>query len=299
MVKQGISPEVIVLAIQKQRGSFDTSPTGLIALKQRGVPDQILVAMLNSTPSGVLAARVRTDPRDPDIHWAFIPPSTFQMGCVPTETDCSDVEKPRHRVTLTRPFELMTTEVTVGIWSRAGRQLPQPQYGTDVRLPVVRMNWAEASAVCSAVGGRLPTEAEWEYAARGGIDDARYPWGNEAPVHTEGAQNGAAFSPLQEPGDSSIGKIDPNSRPARVGIFAPNRFGLYDMGGNLLEWVADWYGPYPDGGVTDPRGPLSGDRRILRGGWFESYPRGLRSSLRYFFPDARYGSGGVRCARDL
>jgi formylglycine-generating enzyme required for sulfatase activity len=238
---------------------------------------------------------VRPDARDPDVRWAYIPVGTFQMGCVPGDTGCFDSENPRHSVTLTRGFELMTTEVTLAIWRRTNRALPeQPNWNAEARQPVGNVNWDDASGVCSAMGGRLPTEAEWEYAARGGIEGALYPWGSDAPVHTAGASRGAEFA-QGTPNSLAIGP----GHPITVGRFGPNGFGLFDMAGNVWEWVGDWFGPYAPGAQTDPQGPSSGQRRVVRSASWRNPERNIRVSNRASNPvDMRVESAGVRCARD-
>jgi serine/threonine-protein kinase len=233
-------------------------------------------------------------PPDPSAglgaRWARISAGTFQMGCVPGDADCTDEEKPRHAVTLTRPFDLMTTEVTLGMFrayaTGTGKSLPaQPEWSTNARQPVVNVTWDEAVAMCGWLGGRLPTEAEWERAARGGIDGARFPWGDEPPTASPGARSGARFD---------------SSGATPVGTFAANGYGLFDMAGNVWEWVADRFAPYSGASMNDPRGPASGERRVVRGGSWNFNPRLLRVSLRINGPPVnRDVSLGFRCGRDV
>ncbi len=231
------------------------------------------------------------------VTWAYIPAGTFQMGCTPGDGECATNELPRHTVTLSKPFELMTTEVTVAMARASGRMVPaQPAWTRDDH-PIVSINWDDASAICKAVGGRLPAEAEWEYAARGGQPLSRYPWGPEAPVCAAGRANGARFDDdagCDSEGASTLGSV-------AVASYASNGHGLYDMAGNVWEWVADWYAAYANGAQTDPRGPASGSSRVLRGGSWYSYPRFLRVSYRgnYVGPSDRSDVVGVRCARDV
>ncbi|OFV90470.1 MAG: hypothetical protein A3G76_02935 [Acidobacteria bacterium RIFCSPLOWO2_12_FULL_65_11] len=220
------------------------------------------------------------------ISWARIPAGTFQMGCVPGDMRCDPDEAPRRAVTISRPFDLMATEVTVGMYRAVAQDVDeQPAWSTSPDHPVVIVTWWEARAFCEVVGGRLPTEAEWEYAARGGRNDAIYPWGDRDPDDRAGAVNGAGF----EGG---------GGRPVRT--FAPNGFGLFDMAGNAWEWVADWTGPYAADVATDPLGPPTGAARVVRGGSYGDDSRNLRVSNRSAnLPRAVNVNIGFRCARDV
>ncbi len=220
-----------------------------------------------------------------DIAWVRVPAGTFQMGCVADDERCNVDERPRHAVTVSRPFDLMATEVTIGMYRRVVKAVDeQPAWSTRDDYPVVIVTWQEAAAFCTAIGGRLPTEAEWEYAARGGRDAGIYPWGSERPAHDAGAPTGAAFE-----GDAA--------RP--VTSFAANAFGLFDMAGNVWEWTADAGSLYRPDAVTDPQGPMSGQVRILRGGSFGDDASNLRISNRTpNQPDRVHVNVGFRCARD-
>jgi eukaryotic-like serine/threonine-protein kinase len=136
--------------------------------------------------------------------------------------------------------------------------------------PVVNVTWYGAQAYCIWRGGRLPTEAEWEKSARGRLEDKKYPWGNEKPSCEKMAKNGAQYRSC-------------NGKTVAIGSFAANGYGLYDMAGNVWEWVADWYdsGFYRKSESKNPTGTNSGIYRVLRGGSWYGYPYELRVANRY------------------
>jgi formylglycine-generating enzyme required for sulfatase activity len=276
----------------------------LAALSALSAPAQEGGAALSGTSAPAQAEVVV-----PGVHWVRIPAGTFQMGCVPNDAACKADEKPRHSVTLTKPFDLMTTEVNLGMYqtylSATGGALPeQPEWNSDGLQPIVNVTWDEASAFCRAGDARLPTESEWEYAARGGIDGKKYVWGdNDVPeVDGKPAANVAdETAKLKSPGLMVLqGYDDGYPETAPVGSFPPNGYGLYDMTGNVWEWVADWSGSYPEGAVSDPHGPATGQDRVGRGGsWLNASPANLRVSVRFnVAPAGRFYFLGFRCARD-
>ena len=173
-----------------------------------------------------------------DLGWVRVAAGVFLMGCVEADTGCLDNERPRHEVTFLEPFELMAAEVTVGQYGRFVLDTeypspPQPDYRQTARHPVVLLSWSDAAAFCAWVGARLPTEAEWEYAARGGRAGLVYPWGDE--LSRERANYGA-----DQCSAGAIGGSDRWLNTAPVRSFPPNDYGLYDMTGNVWEWVGGW-----------------------------------------------------------
>jgi formylglycine-generating enzyme required for sulfatase activity len=216
------------------------------------------------------------------LRWVRIPAGRFQAGCIPDDPDCDGNERPQHPAEVSRSFEMLATEVTIGQFAvyarRSNLPMPrQPLWASSALLPVVNVTWDEAVAFCRAEGGRLPTEIEWEYAARGGVANRLFPW----PGGFDGQAN---------LGDDKGDDHFPLAAP--VGSFALNGFGLADIIGNVWEWTADRY---------DPDAPSSAfDMRVVRGGSFMTGPRGARISERAEL--SRSGRHnlevGFRCVRD-
>ncbi|MDD5563891.1 MAG: SUMF1/EgtB/PvdO family nonheme iron enzyme [Thermoanaerobaculaceae bacterium] len=231
------------------------------------------------------------DERLTKLDWVRIPAGTFEMGCVPADVECAANEKPRHAVTIDTPFLMMIRPVTVAQYRRfvqsTGRAAaPAPAFAQGDDHPVVGVDWNDAVAYCSWAGGRLPTEAEWEYAARGGQDGLKYPWGNSI------SHENANFK--------GTGGRDQWKYTSPVGSFDANGFGLFDMAGNVWEWCADPYGEtyYASSPSVDPQGPPSGSSRVLRGGSWDFDPKSLRASFRgWILPWGGCDSGGFRCVR--
>jgi len=232
-----------------------------------------LLAQLHPTDSK--AARV--NPKDVQLY-VYIPPGEFTMGCSAGDSDCLSHENPTHPVRITQGFWLGQTEVTQAAYHKVTGQAPSFFEG-DQR-PVENVDWYQAASYCQAVGMRLPTEAEWEYAARAGSPGARY-----------GALDDVAWY------DKNSGR---ETKP--VGGKKPNDWGLYDMLGNVWEWTADPYdgNSYHSSLSTDPAGPASGDRRVLRGGSWIVDPAFVRVSYRLRgVPTYRGYTGGFRCAGEF
>ncbi len=220
----------------------------------------------------------------------LLPPATFERGCVLGDASCFADEQPRHPVILTSGFFVHTTEVTVGSFSAfaaatARKMVDVPSWADDTHA-VVNVTWEDARQYCQWIGGRLPTEAEWEYAARGGEAGRRYPWG-------EGIDQDRANY-------DGTGGLDVFPKSAPAGSFPANDFGLHDTAGNVWEWCADWYAEraYGSEAVADPAGPAEGVRRVVRGGSWTSDPGRLRTSYRFSLDPATESlSVGFRCVR--
>jgi formylglycine-generating enzyme required for sulfatase activity len=170
------------------------------------------------------------------------------------------------------------------------------------RFPASNVNWFEASSYCKWVGKRLPTEAEWEKAARGGLDRNRYSWGDKE-VDTSEVRRLAPQSygrNTNRPVPAALGRNDAMD----VGSFEPNSYGLHDMSGNVMEWTNDWYDNnyYPFMAKRNPRGPETGRYRSVRGaGWTDAAGHGETKMVHYrnfSDPELRSPTIGFRCAKD-
>lgn len=236
------------------------------------------------------ALKPRTMINRPDgLTLIYIPGGEFVMG-----HGQFGIERPTHRVRLS-PYWLGQTEVTNAAYRKfvSDTGHAPSTYDNDEGFnaddqPVVGVDYADAVAYCEWAGGRLPTEAEWEFAARG-TDGRLYPWGNEAP----------------RPDRAVYGKLRSDTATTQTVGSTPgdcSPFGILDMAGNALEWCADWAGPYPiDGGVSvDPRGPEQGAERIMRGGCYRHHAITLRAPQRlYTLPNQKRNYAGFRLAKTV
>ena len=228
------------------------------------------------------------------IEMLFIPAGTFTMGCSASNSyGCYAAENPTHRVTLSKGFYLGKTEVTQAQWQAKMGNNPSyfKGYSDSASRPVEQVSWADITGFNTATGLRLPNEAEWEYACRGGTTTAFH----STPSYPNGTND-----------DNQLGIIawyssNAGSTTHAVGGKAANAFGLFDMSGNVIEWCKDWSSnSYSAGDVTDPTGPSTGTVRTARGG--SGSPTGssdtCRTSVRFWGdPVARSNGVGFRVAR--
>jgi formylglycine-generating enzyme required for sulfatase activity len=252
----------------------------------KAMPDPAVVTdttLRSAIAATGLAWRVRDTATQ--IEMLLVPPGAFVMGCTASNVfGCFSDESPTHSVTLTHALYMGRHEVTQGQW--VAKMESNPSYfdgqSDSASRPVERVSWNDIQSYLSATGMRLPTEAEWEYACRAGTATA---FNNGSDENTVG----------------TIAWYEPNSGSQThvVGGKAANALGLYDMSGNVWEWVNDWYEGYSSGGQTNPVGPVSGSYRVLRGGSWSSITFEVRSSYRYYStPDSTNNYIGFRVARN-
>jgi formylglycine-generating enzyme required for sulfatase activity len=233
-----------------------------------------------------------------------IPAGEFLMGT----NDALPNERPEHKVGLDS-YAIDLYEVTIGRYAKflKAADYAAPPLWDDEAVqtagdrPVVDVTWPDAEAYCKWAGKRLPTEAEWEKAARG-VDGRRWPWGNMQPfVDIANYNRGqwVSYPITLVPVTSGVVGMS-----IRHGLKTGGRsyYGLYHMAGNAAEWVADWYDReyYQKSPEKNPKGPNEGEKRVIRGGSWQDVPNGVRASMRLSAePDFHDLTIGFRCATDV
>ncbi|MBF0339882.1 MAG: SUMF1/EgtB/PvdO family nonheme iron enzyme [Magnetococcales bacterium] len=205
----------------------------------------------------------------------LIPAGTFNMGCSGPAASgevCQSNEQPVHQVTISQPFHMQTTEVTQGQWKAVmGGANPSSFKSCGDTCPVDMVSWTDIQTFLTTLNGmsqgiyRLPTEAEWEYAARAGTTTA-WSFGDNSNISENYAWYATNSNLMTHPVDQKL----------------PNPWGLYDMHGHIWQWVSDWYSAtyYTTASVTNPVGPTSSSSRVIRGGGYAAPPGGMRSAYR-------------------
>jgi formylglycine-generating enzyme required for sulfatase activity len=213
------------------------------------------------------------------------------------DDDSDPDEKPEHQLYL-KPYFIDLKEVTQGEYERFAKMTRRPKARIEVfeddpakllkpELPAIAVTWSDAEAYCKWAGKRLPSEAEWEKAARG-EGKRRYPWGDEflpGYANIDGHEDG--FRYLAPPGSFEAGR---------------SPYGLYDMAGNVGEWVADSYEEnfYQKSPYRDPKGPEQGEQKVIRGGSWRETKKNVRPSKRFQAKPWRHDiTVGFRCAKDV
>ncbi len=223
-------------------------------------------------PPGPQPGDERVNPRD-GLTYVWVPPGKFIMGCSPGDKECYEDESSAHSVTISKGFWLGKSEVTQAAYQKVTGTNPSDFKGAN--RPVEQVSWNDARSYCEKIGGRLPREAEWEYAARAGSTAARY-----------GQLDDIAWY-----------KSNSGSETHDVMTRTKNAFGLHDMIGNVYEWVNDWYAPYESSAATDPNGQDAGTSGTVRGGaWNDT--RIARASYRAWVATG-FQAIGFRCVGEI
>jgi formylglycine-generating enzyme required for sulfatase activity len=275
LLKGGVTTKRVATLVEQYGVSFALTDDIEKDLRKLGADGDLLL---------VIAKRRQPQyPANLKFEFVQIRPGEFDMGCSSGDSECYDSEKPQHRVRISKGFEMGKYPVTQAMWESVMGSNPSYLKGAD--MPVIFVSWNHVQEFLRRLNAkndgyryRLPTEAEWEYAARAGSTSARYGSLDSVAWYHDNAHN------LLRP----------------VGQKRPNAWGLYDMLGNIYQWVQDYFEKYDEQSpVTDPQGPSSGWYRVLRGGSVYENDRNVRASHRNSQPPERTStSNGFRCVRE-
>jgi sulfatase modifying factor 1 len=257
-----------------------------------------MILILGSAPGHALEPRIQNDL---GMEFVLIQAGTFLMGS-PQDEPNRNADEVQHDVSISKPFYIQSTEVTLGQWwAVMGKRMFGARKGPE-NGPVTSVSWFDTQEFIEKLNRRgearyrLPTEAEWEFACRAGAMTA-YAWGNTFDCTKAMYANNPVKSEECLPFAQSRGL--PVGGPAPVKSYPPNRWGIYDMHGNVWEWCRDWYAPYEAKNAADPGGPGSGEFRVRRGGSWYRFGYYCRSANRNFgHPAARYQTTGFRLVRE-
>ena len=238
------------------------------------------------------------------MEFVLIPAGAFMMGSPPEEPS-RNKDEVQHQVTISKPLYMQATEVTLKQWrALMGKRF----FGLFKRRgkgnkPIVKVSWFDCVDFIKKLNAlnegiyRLPTEAEWEYASRAGSQEA-YSWGKDIDCTKAMYSNNTVKS--EDCLDYVRSRGLATDSPAPVKSYPPNAWGLYDMHGNVWEWVQDWYGGYPPTAVVDPQGVETGTERVRRGGSWFKYGRACRSANRNFaHPATKHNTLGFRVVKEV
>ena len=262
---------------QTQRPVSQTQPVSSMASSSTTSTSSNIID--SSTSGSVITIPVKDGV---NIEMVKVEAGSFDMGATPEMQNPDEDEKPVHRVTLTNNYYIGKYEVTQALWKIVMGSNPSNSKGDN--LPVENVSWNNCQKFISKLNKltgksfRLPTEAEWEFAARGGKKSRGYQYSGSNAL-----------------GDVAWYEGNSGSKTHAVGTKQPNKLGIYDMTGNVYEWCQDWYGSYSSSPQTNPIGAVSGSCRVYRGGCWVSSARNCRTSYRgRRTPGFRYGFLGLR-----